>query len=130
MTTPREMGYAMPPEWAPHARCWMAWPCRPELFGKRMAAARKAVAEVAQAIAQFEPVTMIARPDLTAEASLHCGKGISVLPLEHDDCWTRDTAPTFVTDSAGQLAGVDCASTAMAASRRRSTTTPSWPRFS
>jgi agmatine deiminase len=85
----------------------MAWPCRTELWGERMAAARKACAEVAKAIAQYEPVTMIARPELAAEASLHCGQGISVLPLEHDDSWTRDVAPTFVLDRAGALAGVD-----------------------
>ena len=97
----------MPPEWAPHERCWMAWPCRPELWGERMPAARRAVAEIAKAIAEFEPVTMIARPDLTAEASLHCGRGISVLPLEHDDSWMRDVAPTFVRDAKGALAGID-----------------------
>jgi agmatine deiminase len=52
-------------------------------------------------------VTMIARPDLAAHASLHCGQGISVLPLEHDDSRMRDVAPTFVIDHAGALAGVD-----------------------
>jgi agmatine deiminase len=107
MTTPRELGFVMPPEWAPHERCWMAWPCRAELWGERMAAARETYAEVAKTIAQFEPVTMIARPDLTAEASLQCGQGISVLPLDHDDSWTRDTAPTSLRDARGALAGVD-----------------------
>jgi agmatine deiminase len=107
VTTPRDEGYAMPPEWAPHARCLMAWPCREELWGERMPEARKAYAEVAQAIVQYEPVTMIARPDLTAEASLHCGQGISVRTLDHDDSWTRDTAPTFVIDGEGRIAGVD-----------------------
>ena len=97
----------MPPEGARHERCWIAWPCREELWGERMAAARQAYAEVAQAIAQFEPVTMIARPELTAEASLHCGQGISVLPLDYDNSWTRDTLPTFVADPQGQLAGID-----------------------
>ena len=24
--TPKEAGFSMPPEWTPHARCWMAWP--------------------------------------------------------------------------------------------------------
>jgi agmatine deiminase len=85
----------------------MAWPGRMELWGERIAAARKACAEVAKAIVQYEPVTMIARPDLAADASLHCGQGISVLPLEHDDAWMRDTAPTFVIDRAGTLGGVD-----------------------
>jgi agmatine deiminase len=85
----------------------MGWPCRTELWGERMAGARKACAEVAKAIVQHEPVTMIARPELAAEASLHCGQGISVLPIEHDDAWMRDTAPTFVLDPTGNLAGVD-----------------------
>jgi agmatine deiminase len=107
VTTPRAHGFAMPAEWAPHSRCWMAWPCWTELWGERMAEARKAYAEVAKTIVQYEPVTMIARPELAAEASLHCGQGISVLPLEHDDSWTRDTAPTFVLDQVGTLAGVD-----------------------
>jgi agmatine deiminase len=107
MTTPRELGFVMPPEWAPHERCWMAWPCRAELWGERMAAARQTYAEVAKTIAQFEPVTMIARPDLTAEASLQCGQGISVLPLDYEDSWMRDTAPTFVRGPEGALAGVD-----------------------
>ena len=107
MTTPRAQGFAMPAEWAPHSRCWMAWPCRTELWGERMAAARKAYAEIAKTIVQYEPVTMIARPELSAEASLHCGQGIAVLPLEHNDSWTRDTAPTIVLDRTGALAGVD-----------------------
>jgi agmatine deiminase len=107
VTTPRAPGLAMPAEWAAHSRCWMAWPCRTELWGERMPAARKACAEIAKAIVAYEPVTMIARPDLAADASLHCGQGISVLPLDHDDSWMRDVAPTFVFDQAGALAGVD-----------------------
>lgn len=107
MTTPRARGFAMPPEWMPHSRCWMAWPCRNELWGERMSEACHAYAELAKTIATFEPVTMIARPDLTAEASLHCGQGISVLPLAHDDSRIRDTSPGFVLDPSGTLGGVD-----------------------
>jgi agmatine deiminase len=107
VTTPRAQGFVMPPEWAPHGRCWMAWPCRTELWGERMSAARQAYAELAKTIATYEPVTMIARPDLTAEASLTCGQGISVLPLAHDDSRIRDTSPTFLLDQAGALGGVD-----------------------
>jgi agmatine deiminase len=85
----------------------MAWPCRTELWGERTSAARKAYAELAKTIAAYEPVTMIARPDLTAEASLTCGQGISVLPLAHDDSRIRDTAPAFLLDRAGALGGLD-----------------------
>jgi agmatine deiminase len=85
----------------------MAWPCRADYWGERLAAARQAYAEVAKAIVAFEPVTMIAQPELTAEASLQCGQGVSILPLEHDDAWVRDTAPTFVRNPEGLLAGID-----------------------
>lgn len=107
MVTPRERGFAMPPEWAPHTRCWMAWPCRPDLFEDRAEGAAQAWAEVARAIARFEPVTMLANADAIAEASVHGGKGVSVLPMDYDDSWARDTAPTFLLDGAGQLAGID-----------------------
>jgi agmatine deiminase len=86
----------------------MAWPCREAAWaGAGLEGARRAYAEVAQAIARFEPVTMIARPELVAMASLYCGQGISVFPAPHDDSWTRDTGPTFLTDGRGNLAGVD-----------------------
>jgi agmatine deiminase len=85
----------------------MAWPCRTEPWGDRLSAARQVYADVAKAIAAFEPVTMVARPELAAEASLQCGQGVSVLPLEHDDAWIRDTAPTFVRNAEGLLAGID-----------------------
>jgi agmatine deiminase len=107
LTTPREDGLAMPPDWAPHARCWMAWPCREASWGGQLEEARRAFAEVAQAIARFEPVTMIARPDLVATASLYCGPGVTILPMAHDDSWTRDTGPSFLLGAGGAgLAGV------------------------
>ena len=96
----------MPAEWAPHKRTWLAWPCRAELWGKHLEEAKLAYAGVAQAIAAFEPVTVLARPDLTADASLYCGQGISVLPLAQDDSWVRDTGPTFLISDDGRLGGV------------------------
>jgi agmatine deiminase len=96
----------MPPEWAPHARCWMQWPCREPLFGEHLHAARQAYAEVAQAIAEFEPVTMIASPEHVVETSLKCGPGVSTFSLPLDDSWCRDSGPTFVVNGKGEVAGV------------------------
>ncbi len=107
MPTPAELGFVMPAEWEPHARCWMAWPCRRATWGDAMDAARDAYAAVARAIAAFEPVTMLCNPADVAEASLACGRGIDVLPMETDDSWTRDIGPTFLVDRRGGLAGVD-----------------------
>jgi len=107
MPTPADLGFVMPAEWEPHARCWMAWPCRRSVWGDAMDAAREVYATVAHAVAAFEPVTMLCNPADVAEASLACGRGIDVLPMEIDDSWTRDTGPTFLVDRRGGLAGVD-----------------------
>ncbi len=107
MRRPVEDGFFMPAEWHPHKRCWMAWPCRVDLWGDRLDAAREAYAEVAKTIAEFEPVTMIANPEDVAEVSLRCGSRVGALPLDLDDSWARDIGPSFLIDGKGGLAGVD-----------------------
>lgn len=86
----------------------MAWPCRPENW-RDLDAARAVYARVARAIARFEPVTMTAngkdvRP---ARRTLSGAGGVDVVVVPSDDSWARDTAPTFLTDGRGGLAGVD-----------------------
>jgi agmatine deiminase len=106
MNTPRAQGFRMPAEWAGHERCWMAWPCRQELWQDGLAAARQAYAAVAQAIAGFEPVTMIARARDAVEAGALCGPSVTVMTAPIDDSWTRDFGPTFVMSDDGDVAGV------------------------
>lgn len=95
----------MPAEWAPHARCWMAWPCRAALWGDGLDAARAAYADVARAVRRFEPVTMIARPEDADAARALCGADISIENFPIDDSWMRDIGPTFLVDKQGGLAG-------------------------
>ncbi len=85
----------------------MAWPCREEVWGENLDAARTAYADVARAIADFEPVTMVCNPADVAEASLTLGNGtaIDVVSMEIDDSWLRDSGPTFLLDRNGHLAG-------------------------
>ena len=58
----------MPAEWTPHERCLMAWPTRPDLWHGQYEAATAEYAAVAQAIARFEPVLMVAAPGLGDDA--------------------------------------------------------------
>lgn len=107
MTTPVAEGLCMPGEWERHTRCWMAWPCRPETWPEdSFDAATAAYAEVARAIARFEPLTMVCDPADVTDASLACGAGIEILPLPISDSWIRDTGPSFVRNGQGALAGV------------------------
>ena len=59
---PSDLGFSMPAEWAPHSGCWMGWPQRDSIWHGYIEAARDDYARVAQAIARFEPVTMLADP--------------------------------------------------------------------
>ncbi|HYC03798.1 MAG TPA: agmatine deiminase family protein [Azospirillaceae bacterium] len=104
--TPAADGFRMPGEWERHARCWMAWPCRAETFVNGLDAARRAYAEVAQAIAQFEPVTMLCPQEEVVSASLACGKGVEVMPAPLSDSWFRDNGPSFLVRGDGARAAV------------------------
>lgn len=108
MTTPTESGFKMPAEWHPHAGCWMAWPCHvPSWENTGLERARAAYARVAQAIAQFEPVTMLVNPGDEETATLMCGAEIRLKTLPINDSWVRDTGPSFLLNEAQELAGVD-----------------------
>ncbi len=104
---PAADGFAMPPEWAAHRGCYMAWPCHLETYGAGLDAAREAVATVAAAIAGFEPVTLFANPEDAEDARRRCGGDVTVVPRAIDDSWARDSGATFLTDGRGGLAGVD-----------------------
>ena len=97
----------MPAEWTPHERCLMAWPTRPELWQGQYEAATAEYAAVAQAIARFEPVLMVAAPGLGDDARRRCGPNVDVIELPIDDSWLRDSGPIFVLDPDGARTGVD-----------------------
>lgn len=93
----------MPPEWTAHERTLMAWPCRRELWGGQLEAAKAESAGVANAIAAFEPVTMVARDaGDAAEARAALGGNVEVLTAPVDDSWLRDSGPIFVVDHADE----------------------------
>ena len=75
----------------------MGWPCRRELWGGTLEQARADYAEVANAIAEFEPVTMIANPGAEAkQARRACGENVNIVELPLDDSWLRDSGPIYV----------------------------------
>jgi agmatine deiminase len=107
MSNPFDDGFVMPAEWSEHARCWMAWPTRAEAWGEHLEAAQETAGEIANAVAKFEPVSMLAKPKNLAEVSLLTGQGVSQMPLPYDDCWIRDIGPKFVVNPDKEVAGID-----------------------
>jgi len=98
--------YKMPAEWETHERTIMQFPvfqnkCNLELV-------RQNYAEVASAIAQFEPVTMIVNGGEEAEiAKKLLPSEVELLELPHDDGWARDNQPSFVYDDSGTVTAID-----------------------
>jgi agmatine deiminase len=96
-----------PAEWEPHERTIMGWPCRVDLWAETLEQARTDYAAVANAIAAFEPVTMIANPgEQTAQARAACAGNVEVVELPLDDSWLRDCGPIYTLEDDGTRVAV------------------------
>ncbi len=103
--TPKQAGFRMPAEWAPHDRTWMMWPSRQEVW-EDIEATRRNYVDVAHAIRRFEPLTMVVRAEDRAAAHAILGSDIELLIHPIDDSWSRDAGPCFLLNDAGEKAGV------------------------
>jgi len=107
MPTPAELGFAMPAEWAPHERTWMAWPTEGYTLGEDPTEAYRAWSEVANTIVRYEPVTMIVDPAARASADEWLDPAVTKVERALNDAWMRDIGPTFLTAGNGELAAAD-----------------------
>jgi agmatine deiminase len=106
-TTPRDDGFSMPAEFTAHAGCWMLWPERPDNWRDGGQPAQRAFADVAAAIARFEPVSVGVSAAHYEFARAQLLPAVRVVEISHDDAWMRDVGPTFVTNEKGERRGVD-----------------------
>jgi agmatine deiminase len=96
-----------PAEWEPHELTLMGWPCRIELWGEELEQARADYASVANAVAAFEPVIMIANSGAdAAQARAACGEPVTIVELELDDSWLRDCGPIYTYGPDGRRVAV------------------------
>ena len=99
------MTLRMPAEFGPHERTVLCWPARASLYGELMPQAEDAHAQVARAIAQYEPVSMIVNPGpAVARAAELCGGRVEIVEMPIDDSWFRDSGPIYVTDGDDRVA--------------------------
>ncbi|MFF8187124.1 agmatine deiminase family protein [Microbacterium sp. NPDC016588] len=92
-------------EWDSHALTVMSWPTG-LIWGGDVEYVREDILNVARAIAEFEPVVMLASPADAEDAAAACGSGLEVVELATDDLWARDTVPVFVEGPDG-IQGID-----------------------
>ncbi|MEK6274938.1 MAG: agmatine deiminase family protein [Actinomycetota bacterium] len=96
----------LPADWEPHERCLMAWPGEESRPGAPAPEAIHDFAVIAQTIARFEPVLMLAYPEFVDHAAAACGPNVEVIELEFDDAWIRDSGPLFAVRGA-ELVAID-----------------------
>ncbi|MHB8127091.1 MAG: agmatine deiminase family protein [Desulfitobacteriaceae bacterium] len=106
---PGKLNFKMPAEWAPHLRTFISWPvkasmCYPEYYE----AVCLGYAEIIEAIAEFEPVTIVVNPaDAKKLSRFFQNERIECLSIEHSDAWLRDNGPTFLINDQGDVAGIN-----------------------
>ncbi|WP_328611596.1 agmatine deiminase family protein [Amycolatopsis sp. NBC_00345] len=102
------MKRVMPEEGEPHRRTWMAFGAGDRIWEPgQVPVLQRNLAAIAAAVARFEPVTMLVRPDeLDLARGLLGDAAVELVAAELDDLWLRDTGPVFVTGD-GELAAVD-----------------------
>lgn len=106
-STPKQDGFWMPGEFEPQKQVWMLWPLRTDVWRDGAKPAQEAYARVAEAICQFEPVTMGVSKEQYTNARAMLPKGVRVVEMSSNDAWMRDMAPAFVINGSGTVRGVD-----------------------
>ena len=106
-STPRKDGFRMPGEFEEHKQAWMLWPERPDNWRNGAKPAQQVFANVANAIAQFEPITVGVSDAQFENARRLLGENVRVVEISSNDSWVRDCGPTFVKNDKGEVRAVN-----------------------
>lgn len=84
----------------------MQWPASSEVHPEPafLAALQQSVADIANTIAQFEPVVMLMAAEHRNSARKRLSSSVEMWDIPTDDLWCRDSGPVFVRDEKGVLA--------------------------
>jgi agmatine deiminase len=104
---PSQLGLKMPAEWTNHQRTFMEWPIVEALWPEPFEEIIPDYLRIVEKISEFEPVTLIVKPEVAKQASKLLGAKVEILEIEHNDSWIRDNGPTFLRDSKNQISAVN-----------------------
>ncbi|WP_419738170.1 agmatine deiminase family protein [Ruegeria sp.] len=104
-TQPRS-GYYVPAEEMRHQRTFMQWPSSRKVYRDQifLDLVQQTIADIANAIAAFEPVTMLAAAEHQNAARRRLSSQVEFWDIPTEDLWCRDSGPVFVVDGQGKLA--------------------------
>lgn len=96
----------VPAEDASHELTFMQWPNSRQVYRDAyfLGQVQKTIAEIANTIAEFEPVIMLADKSLHQQARKKLSDNVELWDIPTEDLWTRDSGPIFATTSDGSLA--------------------------
>lgn len=96
----------VPPEEGPHERTFMQWPVDRRVYRDRvfLEMTQQTIADIANTIAEFEPVTLLAASADHSDARKMLSAGVELWDIPTEDLWCRDSGPIFAVDGAGHLA--------------------------
>ncbi|MEP4035974.1 agmatine deiminase family protein [Pseudophaeobacter sp.] len=99
-------GYRVPAEEAPHQRCFMQWPInrRVHFDPVFLEMTQQVIADIANTIAEFEPLTLLAGKEDQPSARRLLSAAVELWDIPTEDLWCRDSGPLFVTNPQGDLA--------------------------
>lgn len=106
-STPKKDGFRMPAEFEPHKGVYILWPQRPDNWRNGGKPAQKTFVKVAEAISEFEHVTVGVNDDQYENARTMLPDNVEVVEISNDDSWVRDCGATFVKNDKGDLRAVD-----------------------
>ncbi len=107
--TAKAAGFKMPPEDAPHERTFMQWPSVAKIYGGRryLEETQAAITTLANAIADFEPVVMVADAEHATHLKAELSGAVEHWDIPTEDLWCRDAGPCFVVSDNGELTVAD-----------------------
>lgn len=98
----------MPGEGTRHSRTLTAWPDQDSQKNKRdLEGAEQDVAAIANAVVEFEPVTLLCRSRNLPQAKRLISPLVNIQEMDIDELWIRDSGPIYVKNAQGELVGLD-----------------------
>lgn len=98
--------YFVPAEEEPHERTFMQWPVSRKVYYSKayLRWAQEAIANIANTISEFEPVTMLASREFHEDALRKLSSKVELWDIPTEDLWCRDSGPIFGVNQKGDRA--------------------------